>query len=233
MKNLIKQLTIILLLTLVFSCDKKDDNIIPNINSYPMKIGTEWTYVEQCIRKHYKPKTSILIKEDTITSVIKISIAKDTLFSDTMKVKVFNLQKDNSGVVSREFNYLDDKGFKTYAYSNEDIHIEDKPALNIKFPLNFKSSWTYKDEFEHTMRIDKKVIGSEQLNLFGQNFSCFKVAWKYSENMGFETTDWISNKGLVKRIRIHDKATFTTFDGKPIGLQITEKTTLKSFKVLE
>ncbi|MBN2396220.1 MAG: hypothetical protein JXC36_07150 [Candidatus Atribacteria bacterium] len=86
------------------------------------------------------------------------------------------------------------------------------------------------------MQIDKSVIGNETLTLLGESFTCYKVTWEYLNDPayeGVEITDWISNKGLIKRETIHDRVTLTTQDGEPIdgNVQITETLILKALTI--
>lgn len=261
---------IILALT---ACDKKTDNISLTIDTYPMNVGTEWTYNRQAIVNKYESETSDkIIDRDTINYSIKVLIEKDTVLNDTMNVKIFKYLKDDNSWTKKEYKYIDDEGLKNYAYYiNENVNFfdkksndlikllilnfyqksnlktshllkneiitENKPALDIKFPLSNNSSWTYKHQSDiKIFQIDKEVVGAESLNLLGQNFSCLKVHWNYLYDSvfdGIEITDWISDKGLIKSLTENARFTLVTQDGEPLdgSYQITQTLTLKELKI--
>lgn len=143
--------------------------------------------------------------------------------------------KKNSSLQSAiDFNnYM---SLKNGILSSDEIIFEDKPTLEIKFPLDLTSSWTYILPSEtRLLQIDKEVIGTESLTLFGQTFSCFKVSWNYLNDPvyeGISLTEWISEKGLIKRLTIHDRVTFTNANGEPQFYgQFIETLTLKGLKI--
>jgi hypothetical protein len=110
--------------------------------------------------------------------------------------------------------------------------------LDVKLPLDNNSSWTYRYSSEtRTLQIDKKVIGNETLSLFGQNFTCFKVSWEYLNDPvfdGIKITDWISEKGLIKRMTIYDRVTLVSQNGEPIidgNAQVIETLVLKELRI--
>jgi hypothetical protein len=123
------------------------------------------------------------------------------------------------------------------ARAKSDIVFEDKPALNIKMPLTLGSSWTYRYPTETIpLQIVKKVTGTETINIAGENFSCFKIQFEYLYSPAFEgisLTDWISNKGLIKRKTVHKRVTLTYRDGEPSdsNVQLIEILTLKDLKL--
>lgn len=249
--RIIQLLISIALIILIFSCDKKDDDLTSNVMSYPISPGTEWTYERQIIIKQFESATSDHItKIDTINSIVKVWIDKDTLLNDTMNVSVFKSRENDNHWTSTQFKYIDDQGLRNYAYSNpwgahvfatsrnnirstfnilsqiiepdkrsinEDIIIEEHPTLDLKLPLQNNALWTYRHYSESTnMQIDKKVTGTETLNLIGQIFTCFKVDWEYIQQPmdSYKITDWISNKGLIKRITKLQRASTVSEDGE-------------------
>jgi hypothetical protein len=264
-------LILITLISISISCDKKEDYILPNVDTYPMAAGTEWTYDRQVIINKYESETSNNIVDiDTVNFTVKVWIEKDTVLNDTMNVKIFKSRENDNNWTSNQFKYLDNEGLRNYAYSNsggaivfakksfsikyglltdfyktvdngivigDDIIFEDKPTLDIKLPLGDNSSWTYRKPSEtRTLQIDKSVIGKETLTLLGESIACYKVAWEYLNDPifgGVEITDWISNKGLIKRETIHDRVTLTTQDGEPIGgnVQTIETLTLEELNI--
>ena len=93
--------------------------------------------------------------------------------------------------------------------TSDDIVVEDRPTLDIKLPLDISSYWNYRKTSEPmTLQIDKEVIGTQTLYLFGRNFACYEVRWDYLYDpnyIGFEIIDWISEYGLVKRMTINER----------------------------
>jgi hypothetical protein len=85
------------------------------------------------------------------------------------------------------------------------------------------------------LQIDKEVSGAESVTLFGKTFSCFKVSWNYLNDPvydGISITDWISDKGLIKRLTVHDRVTYTNEYGEPLFYgQTIEILTLKDLKI--
>ncbi len=255
----------------MISCDKKENEITPKVDSYPMTVGTEWIYDRQVIMKKYESDTSDkIIDIDTVIFTIKVWIDKDTVLNDTMNVKAFKSRENDYNWTSNQYKFIDSVGLKNYAYSNsgganvfakksgylkssfdlnfymsldngvltsDEIIFEDLPTLDIKLPLDNNSSWTYRQPSEtRSLQIYKEVIGAETLTLFGQNFACYKVSWNYLYDPvfnGIEITDWISEKGLVKRLTIHDRVTLTTQEGEPIdgNIQMIETLVLKELKI--
>ncbi|MCK5823200.1 MAG: hypothetical protein KAG95_04295 [Bacteroidales bacterium] len=135
-------------------------------------------------------------------------------------------------------NFYQQNNLKTSHLVKDEIITEDKPTLDIKFPLSNNSSWIYRHPSEtRTLQIDKEVIGTESLNLIGQNFSCLKVRWIYLYNSAFngiEITDWISDKGLIKSLIKNARITLITQNGEPIdgNFQMIETLILKELKII-
>lgn len=167
-----KTVLILVLIIVAISC-KKDDNTV-SINSYPMEVGSEWTYDRQLIITKYetkKPSEKTTI--DTINFVVRVWIDKDTTLNDTMPVKVFKAVENNENLTSIQYLFEDNEGLKTYAYSNAGLVVfpkkrsswnfhfeqfnthgrhtatgetfyESPPTLNLKIPFEENSEWTYR-----------------------------------------------------------------------------------------
>lgn len=127
---------------------------------------------------------------------------------------------------------------KTYNSNNSNnfnnIIYETPPTLIIKYPLNSESKWTYREPSGcFNMQIDREVIGIKLIQTQAGKFECFEVKWDYLDNEifnGFSIVDYISNKGLVKRVITNNKVTITTYTGEPISgktVQITQTIELK------
>ncbi len=265
-----KNILIFVFIAIITSCDNKKNEVIPEVDSYPMSVGTEWYYNRQVIMKKYESETSDnIIDIDTVSFTVKVWIDKDTVLNDTMSVTVFKARENDNNWTSNQYKFTDSEGLKNYAYSNvggahvfakksgyllssfglnlyttykkgtqtnDEIICEDKPTLDIKLPLDKNSSWIYRQPSETvTLQIDKEVIGTEALNLFGQNFACYKVRWNYLYDPVFDgiaITDWISEMGLIKRLTIYDRVTLTTPEGEPIdgNIQMIETLELNDLK---
>lgn len=266
MKNDI--LTILLLLAIV-SCDSKKNEINPEVDSYPMTIGTEWTYDRQIIIKKYESDTSDnIIDTEIYNFTVNVWIDKDTLLKDTMNVIILEAQDDDNDWTQKSYRFIDNEGLKTYAYSprgaivfakkkgtlkssfllnnnfllvneispHDEIIYEEQPTLDIKLPLKNNSSWIYRHSNRQEIpNIEKEVIGTERLNLAGEIFDCFKVYWynlNLTETDGIEITDWISDKGLIKRIIFSDRIFLRNEFGEYFGTaQLTETLILKELEI--
>lgn len=269
----IKQILLVVpIIGMIISCDKKEENDTPNLDTYPMTVGTEWTYDRQVIIKKYESETSNkIINNDTMNFTVRVWIDKDTVLNDTMNVKIFKSRENDYNWTTNQYKYLDNEGLRNYAYSNsgganvfakksssfkssfdsyfyriaikhgitnKEIIIEDKPTLDIKLPFSENTSWTYRNPSEtRVLQIDKEVIGTETLNITGQNIACYKVSWNYLYDPvfnGVNITDWISEKGLIRRLTIYDRVTLISEDGEPLidgNVQMIETLTLKQLKI--
>jgi len=125
-----KYFLILLIFTGLISCDKKEE-VSNSIVSYPMNIGTEWIYERQSVSNYYKydsSKTAInaenitgtLIKSDTIKSILRKWIEKDTVINDK-KLSVFKTIDTLNNAILTEYKFFDSEGLKTYACSDKYI----------------------------------------------------------------------------------------------------------------
>lgn len=132
-----KILILITLISILTSCDKKENDILPNVDSYPMTVGTEWTYDRQVIIKKYESETSNdIIDIDTVNFTVKVWIEKDTVLNDTMSVKIFKSQENDNNWTSNQFKYLDNEGLRNYAYSNSGgANVFAKKSSSLQFGL--------------------------------------------------------------------------------------------------
>jgi hypothetical protein len=262
----------ILLIAVMASCDEKEEFRVPTMESFPMTIGTEWIYKRQIITKEYEsPSSDKVIGTDTINSLVRVWVDKDTLLNDTMQVKILKSYEEGNDWTSNQYLFIDADGLRSYAFSIpwdphvfanknssplnallkssifnqgastvldiDSIIVEDEPTLNIKLPLSEDSYWTYRYPTEYlALQIDKEVVGTEMLRLSGQQFPCFKVNWIYLFDPSFNyftITDWISAKGLVKRLSVYDRMTYITHGGEDYvaDFQVTVSLTLVEMKI--
>ena len=264
--NMNKAFILFILIALI-SCDQKENDLAPLVDTYPMAIGTEWTYDRQLILDKYESETSDkIIGTDTFHFVVRVWIDKDTILG-TMPVKAFKCQEEHINSISTQFKFIDKEGLKTYAYLNaggpivfakksghiksplplnfvwdhstlagDGIIYESNPTLDIKLPLKNNQLWTYRKPTDlRTLQIDKQVIGMENINLIGQNFTCYKIDWTFRYDSSYtviKITDWISDKGLVKRIQMFDRVKMIDELGETFkSFQVTEYLTLKGIKI--
>ncbi|MCH7852562.1 MAG: hypothetical protein IIC41_07255, partial [Candidatus Marinimicrobia bacterium] len=85
-----------------------------------------------------------------------------------------------------------------------DPYIEDPPLMVLQYPLEQDTTWTYR--YAHDpWRIDKVVIGEEEVTVPAGTFKCINVKWLYDiDNDGEWDTeiiieDYFGDVGLVKR----------------------------------
>lgn len=260
---------ILFVLIALIGCDKKATDLNPLVASYPMTIGTEWTYERQFIINKYESITSdVIIKTDTLHFDEMVWIDKDTILNGMMNVTVFKSREEGYNWTSTSYKFIDNEGLKTFAYSNaggpfvfakkygyiksasllnsiiehsnhagDNITFESKPTLDIKLPLDINLTWTYRYPTDSKpWQIDKKVLEIENLHLINQDFTCYKLEYIFkneSFNYGTKSTDWISDKGLIKRLTIVDRAQLVDDHGEPTGefVHSTEILTLKGIKI--
>jgi len=84
------------------------------------------------------------------------------------------------------------------------VIYEDPPVLTLKYPLTIGSQWTYRYDY-HPWRIDKRIIGREDIHLDIGTFNCYHIQWLYDfdhdghwdEDIWID--DFLSDKGIIKR----------------------------------
>jgi hypothetical protein len=167
--------------------------------------------------------TNVKIEKDTVLndtmSVLQFSsrndgkttIRKQYYFVDSLGLKVYAYS--NGG--SHDFAKKDTKSIeKAELFSSafpdpfltSDIDfsvIEPAPRLNLKYPLELYSKWTYTLPFEPlNLQIDKEITGFERLIINNKSYFCYIVSWVYLDNIyydGRKISDWISSEGLIQR----------------------------------
>ena len=256
-----KSLLILLLIGCMISCDEKEEKSIdPNVVSYPMTVGSQWTYDRKIIIDHLESENSDkVVATDTFKFVVNVWIDKDTVLN-VKEVKVFKAREVGGMHTSCNYYFLDSEGLKTYAYLSGGLNVfaqagvhlksatdktllednrifyENPPTLDVKLPLTAGSRWTYRHSAENNNSlIDKEVTGGETLKLIGQNFDCYKVSFIFNvepQKSNTLMTEWISDKGLIRRISTHKKVLFTKEDGQTVGYgRSSETLTLKALEI--
>lgn len=192
-----RYLLLFLILSLI-SCDRKQDTITPNIVTYPMTVGSHWTYDRQLVINKYESKTSKkIVSTDTYHFEVKVWVDKDTVLNGKQVVKFV---ATSEGLKHINFHFMDQEGLKTFAYRNagpivfaqsgiqlksallnkwfteDPVIFEQSPVLDLKWPLQMGAHWTYRPSTESMpLKIEKQVTGMEVLNLAGQHFNCYKI----------------------------------------------------------
>ncbi len=136
-KNVI---SLLLIGFLIQSC--KDEKTTPDkLTSVPMNVGSEWTYEKELIIKKFESETSDkVIDIDTVRSIFKVLISKDTVLRDSIAVKEFITNEIGSQVLSRQYLKLDKDGLKLFAYNNGSITLfKKKKSANAFINLMINS----------------------------------------------------------------------------------------------
>jgi len=139
-------------------------------------------------------------------------------------------KKSGNSMLSRQL--IHKRQMNNRLSTKKGLIIENKPVLEFILPLYEKSAWTSTFPSEVSkLQVDKKVTGSENLKLMGQNFACFKVSWYYLNVPalnGIKMTEWISKEGLMKRLTAYGRENQTNERGEPTGwFETTETLTIK------
>jgi hypothetical protein len=117
-------------------------------------------------------------------------------------------------LISNEIpSFLIDPIFQLYELSADSIGIENPPVKTLSYPFKINNEWTYRNTF---LRINKKVVSKEIVNISAGQYECYKVQWLYdfsnsgewSENI--QIFDYISSIGLIKRIFLFKDVTIST-----------------------
>ena len=218
----------------VIGCDKKDDDLLDKIDSYPVEVGNEWTYKIESITKEYNSKSfDKIINIDTFTVISYVSVIKDTILYDSIEVKQIKTIINN--VVNYRYVNLDSEGLKEYGYFNQGfnkIYIYEIPKLEVKIPLYKNTNWiNYYPQGLINTQIEKEVIDSEIIKIENNNFLCFKIRIINDSFSGVQMFEWISKEGLIKTQEIYDKNELQFGDGSKKYIQITNTTTLTDLKL--
>jgi len=134
-----KNLFLLLTAIAFVSCD---DNKLDNnrINSFPMTIGSTWTYDRAIISNYYKSLTSdSIVNSDTLVIEGTTWIEKDTIINKS-RVMVFKTKEVQffQTVTSADYQSIDKDGLKLFAYTygGDMSNISSKKALiNTTFQL--------------------------------------------------------------------------------------------------
>ena len=136
------------------------------------------------------------------------------------------------------FNTLNEISFRVNndLLSNDSTVILDNPPVKtIKYPLEINSEWELINN--GFVRINKKYIGFELINILGKNFYCMKISRSYyfsgsipDEN--FITTDYFSSEGIVRRDLLIKNISVLNELGNLLGyIDLSEKTTVNLYSI--
>lgn len=108
-------------------------------------------------------------------------------------------------------------------YTRSDSLIyEDPPLKSLPYPLEIGKQWVYR-EVGNPWRIDKKVLGKENVTVPAGEFNCYKIQWlidlddngEWENDMEF--FDYICTKGLIRRHILFKDLGWTDEEGNQIG----------------
>lgn len=196
-----------------------------------------WIEKDTLLNDTLQVKVFKFVTDDYIYKVT----SKSYMFIDLEGLKTYAYLNVGSNVFAQKekeyfksafiFNPMPDHSVAT----EDEIIFESQPSLAIKLPLENNLSWTYRpNAYQSNYPIERKVIGAENLNLAGQIRSCYLADWFFpNPNQGTKMTDWISDKGLIKRIAVYNRQSTLNDDGTPTGdhFQVTETLTLKAIDI--
>ena len=115
------------------------------------------------------------------------------------------------------------------------LFVELSPPPVLIFPLVIGKEWTYRSE---PFRINKKIIGAENVNTPAGTFACYKIQWFWDIN-GDEKwdslltgIDFVNSKGLVKRTLVVKNLVLSSSGSTdPLGyIDLTNEFTVKAFE---
>ncbi len=104
---------------------------------------------------------------------------------------------------------------------------EDPPLLSLQYPLETGARWDYRTHSSPISKIEKVVLGKEQVEVPAGKFECYKIQWLFEydpewyDQFNVEFYDFVSKKGLIKRtltysnvmqVAIDDSTTITIND---------------------
>jgi len=137
--------------------------------------------------------------------------------------KIFNNVKDI-------FNYVEKA--KIYNQFSKDDSIYYDLVKTLEYPLEEDNQWIYRS---YDIRIDKTIIGWEEIDVPAGGFNCWKIQLTYPEssfNEDVEFYDFVSPEGLVQRLIEFKQLTCIDENGNFIGyLDSTEERYLTDYQI--
>jgi hypothetical protein len=104
----------------------------------------------------------------------------------------------------KQYNSVDEliKTLTAEISAVDTLWVELYPPPVLVFPLTIGKEWTYRTV---PFRINKKIVGAENVSTPAGDFACYKIQWFWDINgdekwdSSLTGIDFVNNKGLVKR----------------------------------
>lgn len=110
--------------------------------------------------------------------------------------------------------------------------LRSPPAPVLQYPLQLGKKWAFAVDVVPTgiRKIEKEVIGTENVQVPAGEFDCFKLEWLFVENdvqdLNVMRFDYISEQGLVKRtFRLKDALLFMGNQAWQVDVWMTSELT--------
>lgn len=231
--NCIKVLSIILIILSSTFCKKEEDNTEIGYR-FPFNTGLQWTYNRiQNVHNVTPNHDSITDIHDTIIiKEINIEIFKN----DSTEGSILRAQHIGPNSTTGYYNYYKETCtglYRDYEFSGGLQVMNLFPCRNdyyfcgglfhkdqtisltfdetiLKYPLEIGKEWIVSPSGE----LRKRVTGKEIVQFNGANYDCFKIEYFFESDANATTTDYISEIGLLKRIRFIPNI---SIDGKGKG----------------
>jgi len=132
------------------------------------------------------------------------------------------------------FNYIENDAIDNQFSKDDSIYYN--LLKTLEYPLEEDNQWIYKDSMI-PFRIDKKIIGWEEVDVPAGEFICWKIQKEYyditwSNDITFY--DYISQDGLVKRFHQVRNLECIDEDGNFLGnFILTEERYLTDFQIMD
>ena len=227
---------VLLVFALLLHCSKEDNPVSPEIHtfSFPLAVGNKWVYES----KFYLSNVRIIDPNYTVMDTIKRDIMVEVVKYDTIPGcnKAYFLKYiEDDNYIGHRLLINEENGLHLLGYfgglgislpktnlSNyhsslffnpiyqplcisllDSFQILNPPQLILKYPLKIGDQWSLDEN------MDKKIIETTEIKLQAGNFECYKIKWIDKGINDYEFYDFLSSKGLVKRIYISKNQALT------------------------
>ncbi len=123
-----------------------------------------------------------------------------------------------------------------HALSSDSLIYENPPLKALPYPLELGAEWTYRPP-GRPWRIDKKVVGQEDIEVPSGKFRCHKIQWfiEIQDPEKLEFFDYVGSAGLIRRHVVAKDLIVTSEDSpEPIGMyDVEEISDLSAFELKE
>jgi hypothetical protein len=145
---------------------------------------------------------------------------------------IFDNKKFNN--VREIVDYIERGIIKNDYSKNDSIYYD--PVKCLEYPLREDSQWIYRTS-NNPWRIDKTIIGLENIDVPAGQFNCWKIQWTFPESSwinDIEFYDFISQDGLIKRVIEFKNTECIDEFGNFIGyLNSTEEKYLTDYQIID